>query len=99
MSTDYVVRYASAPTLAFRDPLCTACSVAVRYNGDDLICPTCGTSWPTNADDDTAGTLYEDWSGEKSGAPLTDLDDGWKTVMLADSAKRQAVRAALPHLP
>lgn len=91
MPTPYPVRYAVAPTLSFRRPLCTACAVEVDYD-DDLICPMCGTSWPTDSDEDTAGTLYEDWSGETNNAPLTDPGDAWKVVAHAQTTKRQAAR-------
>lgn len=98
-----IVRYETAPTLTMRYPDCDACAVEVDHDGDGWVCPRCGTAWETSADEDTPGTLYEDWAGEPNTGVLRTHENGWERVpeepnpwgdFATDLAKALTVRTA-----
>lgn len=70
--TEYI-RLAEAPQYSYSYPTCSACSVDLTHDGDEWMCPVCGSTWPSDATDGDTGTLYEEWSGESLGdAPALD---------------------------
>lgn len=79
MSNEYL-RLDAAPYLEFAYPTCTACAIEVDHDGEDFVCPSCGTCWPSNASESTQGELYEDWAGEIPGGIETTVRDAWKVV-------------------
>ena len=84
-----IVKFAEAPLLTRTDPTCAACAVDVESDGDGYVCPTCGTSWPYDADEDEHGTLYEEWSGEDLDIAVTDPDSAWQTTIAIDRERRE----------
>ena len=80
MSNTYL-RLDQAPYLEFAYPSCTACAVEVDHDGEDFVCPSCGTAWPTNSSESTRGDLFESWSGELPGGLVTTVEEAWKVAM------------------
>jgi predicted RNA-binding Zn-ribbon protein involved in translation (DUF1610 family) len=67
------VKLSAPPQLVLQYPLCGACTVELDHDGDGFVCPSCGTSWSSDASDGESGTLYSAWSGEEpSGEVLTE---------------------------
>lgn len=63
------LRLAQAPTFQWNAPNCGACYRDLTNDWDGWVCPKCGTHWPIDAQEDTRGTLYEDWAGETLPGP------------------------------
>lgn len=69
------VRLAEAPRFVLQYPLCGACHVELDHDGDSFTCPSCRTSWDSNAGDGDSGTLYAEWSGEQPAGEILTEDE------------------------
>lgn len=76
MSSNYL-KLNEPPRICMQYPTCSACCVDLDHDGDGWTCPSCGTIWDTNADEDAEGELYADWSGEEPEGPEADVDQAW----------------------
>ena len=75
--SDYI-RLNEPPHWCIQYPTCSACDVDLMTDGDGWLCPACGTLWGMQANDGDKGTLYADWSGEKSTGPRVSNDEAYK---------------------
>lgn len=83
-----IVKFAEAPRMIRNEPDCEACSVTVESDGDGYQCPTCGTHWSYDHDEDAPGTLYEEWSGVELDLEISDPDDAWHVTIAANRERR-----------
>lgn len=60
-------------------PICGACGTEVELH-DEWICPSCGTSWPSDnmEDDGSRATMFEDWAGEILTGPVCPNEFAWR---------------------
>lgn len=84
--SDYI-KLVTAPRLSYNYPDCGTCRVPVDYDGDQLVCPVCGTCWETSAGDKEEGSLYEEWSGEALDGPVRNEEEA------RQEGRRQEVEA------
>ncbi|WQY99780.1 hypothetical protein [Microbacterium phage MO526] len=90
------IRLVEAPAIVLRYPECGACGVDLGHDGDDWVCPVCGTSWPTDAGDGDTGSLYEEWSGESlDDAPALDSDAAFNAGIVHTREARKRLYASL----
>lgn len=77
-------------------PICGACLVETNLE-DGWVCPSCGTSWPSDVveDDGENAELYESWSGEELTGPTCPTDEAWRVSHLEDADRDAAVEKLL----
>ena len=90
MSTpDPYLRLAEPPTLRVSHPTCSACDVKLN-----LVvgwqCPSCGTTWPADADNGDVGALNDTLTG-----PTIPNYAAWKVSTLPPDERDAAVREFL----
>lgn len=82
------------------NPTCEACLVDTDHDGDNWVCPSCGTAWPGGVyeADPKDATLFPDWSGEPLTGPVCPNDVAATVSSIRDPDERDAaVRAATAH--
>lgn len=80
-TTNAYIRLAEAPGLNHPgNPSCNACEVETEIDDREWMCPSCGTTWPTESMDASSedATLYPDWAGEELTGPVCPNDDAWR---------------------
>ena len=55
------IKLSKAPTIYFQSPVCNVCAIYVESDGDQWVCPCCGTSWSFGATDGDVGDLCDEW--------------------------------------
>ena len=93
MSARYL-RLEEAPRLIHPgNPSCGACRVEVGFDGEQWLCPSCGTSWPPEhlEADAKDAMLFPDWSGETLTGPVCPNDQAWLLALIPpDERDRRA---------
>ena len=69
MSRAYI-KLGEAPQFVLNYPSCGTCLIDLEHDGDHFTCPSCGTSWDSNASDGDEGDLYTEWAGEDLDGPV-----------------------------
>lgn len=89
------IKLKRAPEWVLQFPQCSACMVDLETDGDGWICPVCGTSWSTDANDGDVGELYESWSGEKLDGPALGEHEAMQAGVTWERAIREKTLASI----
>lgn len=95
--TDRYVKLSETPALNHPgSPSCDACWVDTEHDGDNWVCPSCGTAWPGDIleDDGEKGSLFEEWSGETLTGLTCPNDDAYR-VSGQDPQEREKLLAEI----
>lgn len=91
LSDDYL-KLAEAPGLIHPGyPICDACDVETDPEGDQWLCPSCGTVWPgDNLEADASeAQMFDEWSGETLIGQVCPNDLAWRVSHLRDPSERE----------
>lgn len=81
------LRLSKPPELIINAPLCDACDVEVSFNGDGLLCPSCGSFWH-EAEEGITGDLSEEATG-----PVCPNEYAWQISDLRGEVRDAVVQS------
>lgn len=75
------IKLDASPPLEMPSPYCGACGIEVGEGAYEMVCPCCGTKWPTDAEDGDEGALDPTADGPRVSSEDAHLWGAWKLRM------------------
>jgi len=98
ITPDQYLRLQEAPRLMHPgNPSCGACTIVTDFDGDQWLCPGCGTAWPVeNLESDGAdAVMFPEWSGNEMTGPVCPNDQAWLFANTPAEERDERVRSHL----